>query len=765
MPFAEQSKFMVNFTGGLNTEATPLNFPENSAQEIDNFDLYITGEVKRRLGLDFEASYTVRPETTSATDIANYAISTGEWKAVNGKGDINFLVVQIGLKLYIHDLGADPLSGTVRGIIDLSPFKTGEAPESKVLSMTFGEGIMVVANEQIDPVTVTYDIALDTFTPKAIKIQIRDFEGIEETVENNIRPGTLSADHKYNLRNQGWPELTWCAKDSKGDNGVLYTDPVQHSFNYRSIYPSNSDIFHACKAVAANEANAVGSYSVWTMQQIATGNTPAPKGHYLLDAFAEDRQSISGISGIEPGNNTSQRPSAVAFYAGRVWYAGVPDQNYTGNVYFSQSLVDPKNAGKCYQEFDPTAEDLNAILATDGGVLHLSEVGTVYKMINIGQDLIIIASNGVWAIGGDNARGNFSADTFSIRKITEEGAVARESIVVTEGIVHWWGNGGIWSMQGSQVDDQLIVERITRNTIQTFYDDLEQPSKAYVRGFYDSFDKKVYWLYNDTAGYDAINFRFNYNRALVLDMTLQAFYTYTFGELDTNSPFIAAMTQKTSGNEGVTTYDIFQGGDDVEEGGDDIQQDVAFESFANVLVKFLTFVVNDDGTYSYTFSELKDRGFTDWRTWDQEKNNVANTGVNYDSTIQSGWNNMGDLIRNKTITHITSFFTRTEDGYSAGEEPGQVEFTNPSGAYIQTRWEYTDLDVGQWTTLRQAYKMQRFYMPEDENDPFDYGYSVIRSKQRMRGRGEAFSVRYESEDGKDMQLLGYGINVRAGKQP
>jgi len=140
MAFVEQSEFMVNFVGGLNTEASSLNFPENAAQAIDNFDLFITGEVKRRLGLDFESGYTVRPETTTDTNISNYAISKSEWRAVNGKGDINFLVVQIGTTLYFHDLGADPLSSTLRGSIDLSSSKTGPAPENKILSSLMVKG-------------------------------------------------------------------------------------------------------------------------------------------------------------------------------------------------------------------------------------------------------------------------------------------------------------------------------------------------------------------------------------------------------------------------------------------------------------------------------------------------------------------------------------------------------------------------------------------------------------------------------------------------
>lgn len=126
---------------------------------------------------------------------------------------------------------------------------------------------------------------------------------------------------------------------------------------------------------------------------------------------------------------------------------------------------------------------------------------------------------------------------------------------------------------------------------------------------------------------------------------------------------------------------------------------------------------------------------------------------------------MGDLIREKTITHLTTFFTRTEDGYTVGSEPDIVEFTNPSGALAQTRWEFTETDTGRWTTPQQAYRLARWYIPEDATDDFDYGQSTIRTKLRMRGKGDAFSIRYESETSKDMQLLGFAVNVRAGKSP
>jgi len=761
MPTAEQHKFFTNFTGGLNTEATPLNFPENSAQELDNYDLFRTGEVKRRLGLDFEETYTVRPETTPANEMDQYAISTHEWKSVNGRGDVSFLVVQIGTKLFFHDLGSEPVSGTLRGTVDLAAYKTGPAPETKIYDTAFGEGIMIVANSDQDPVIIEYNEPIDTFVATAIELQIRDFEGIEESIDADVRPISLTPDHKYNLRNQGWPVKTTVNNAPRGSKGVTNNqDPITWTKNKIGEYPSNADLFYAARATAAEDAEVIGTYSPFALEGNYYGNTPAPKGHFILDLFSQNRNNVSGISGLTPPPTvTDKRPSVVAFYAGRVWYAGVPDKNYTGDVFFSQQLEDVKFAGSCYQDNDPTAEDLNSLLATDGGTIHIADMGEVFWAGQVGQDLILVSSTGVYAVSGSSGA-NFNADDFTVRKITEEGTVGRESVIEAEGSVFWWSEGGIWNMQGSQITEELSVNRITKDTIQTLYDDIKPGSRAYVRGFYDNFSKKIYWFYNDTPGYDAINFRFRYNRALILDLTIGAFYEYALEDLTLDTPWVAAMTQKSPGSESIVTYDIFVGEDDVEEAGDDIVQDVAFEAFADVKLKLLTFVENEDGSYSYTFSEFKSRDFVDWKTWDIEKHGALATGANYDSVIQTGWNDFADPIREKYITHLTSFFNRTEDGYQL-DENSEVVFTNPSGGFVQTRWEYTDVDVGKWTKLIQAYRLFRQYIPENELDPFDYGYTVVRTKLRMRGSGHAFSIRYTSEDGKDLQLLGFAVNVKA----
>lgn len=763
MPVAEQSKVFINFTGGLNTEATALNFPENAATDLDNFDLFRTGEVKRRLGLEFENNYVLRPSTFAENDYTTFGVSSHEWLAVNGKGELNFLVVQVGLELFFHDLGSEPVSGTERGSVDLSPFQTGPNARTCVIDTSFGEGRMIVANRELEPVYVEFNEAAGTFAIIKIDMRIRDFDGVDDGLDTGQRPINLSPAHEYNLRNQGWPNEIAAANRADGDNGVSLRDPVSFVFQELGEYPSSADIIHLAKLGAVDKPESLGAFHPDELNKLQFGNSPAPKGHFILDPFNRDRAGVAGIGGLPVGQVDTLRPSSTEFYAGRVWFAGVPTEQNSGDVFFSQQLTDMSVAGNCYQEQDPTAEDFNDLLATDGGVIHIADMGRVQTMVVIGQDLVLVASNGLWAVSGASG-GNFNATDFTVRKVSDIGTLAPESVLEVEGALYYWNEGGIYSVSSGQISDQLDVERISRDTIQGFYDDIREAGRAYARGFYDDFNKKLYWFYNDTPGYDAINFRFDYNRALAFDLTTNSFYPYSFGTLSGSiTPMIAAMTQKTPGTEDIVQFDVVQAGDDVVDGVDDVCQSIAFPTYADAKLKLLTFVrdIVDPTLFRYTFSEFNSRDFVDWKVWDIENNGALSTGADYDSVIQTGFTHSGDPLPLKHLTHVVSYFNRTEDGYEL-DSNNEIVLSNPSGAQVQVRWEWTDLDVGRWTKQESAYRLLRVYIPNDVNDPFDYGETVIKTKLRMRGKGHAFSIRYESESGKDMQLLGFGINMRAG---
>jgi hypothetical protein len=763
MATAEQSKLFTTFVGGLNTEATALNFPENAAQEIDNFDLVRTGEIKRRLGLDFETAYVIRSEFETSSYLERAAVSNSEWKAVNGKGDVNFLVVQVGMHLYFHDLGAEPTSDALRGTVDLTPYKTQSDADYQIMDTSYGQGICIVCNPGMNPVYISFDEDTETFTTTQINIRVRDFDGVDDGLETDERPTSLSDPHKYNLRNQGWPLLSNGVYSKSGSAGTWQNaDPLPLTYNLIGKYPSNADIFWAarCVAAASGKEEAIGAYSAFALSDNLFGNTPAPKGHFIYDLFNQDKAAVSGIPVAADENKiTDARPSATAFYAGRVWYAGIKDREYTGDVMFSQLLTDKARIGNCFQDQDPTAEDLNSLLATDGGVIHIADAGEVHRMIVMGQDLVLVCANGVWAITG-TLGANFKADDFSVRKLTDIGSIGRDTIVLAENQLFWFSQGGIWAMQSGQIDDKFQLDRISRDTIQTFYDeDLGQGAKVLSRGFYDEFSKRIMWLYNGSDTYDSISYRFRYDKALLLDLTLPAFYLYSIADLDTNSPFVSALSMKFPGSAAVNTYDVVLGIDDVVLGADDVVQDLSFTQYANNKIKLLTFVQNEDTTYSYTFSEFNSRAFTDWSTWDTYKHGVGFNGADYTSVIQTGWNDYQAPLNDKHITHVTSYFKRTEEGFEL-DENDEIIYQYPSGALVQTRWEWTDLDVHRWTTPTEAYRLNPWYIPEDELDPYDFGYTIIKSKLRMRGHGHAFSIRYTSTPGNDMRLVGFAVNVR-----
>src|SRR6202012_2976238 len=84
-----------NFTKGLITEATGLNFPENAATDTSNCNYTLIGDVVRREGIDLEIN-----GATHNIDATNQAISTYVWKNVGGDGNTSVLVKQVGPTLY-----------------------------------------------------------------------------------------------------------------------------------------------------------------------------------------------------------------------------------------------------------------------------------------------------------------------------------------------------------------------------------------------------------------------------------------------------------------------------------------------------------------------------------------------------------------------------------------------------------------------------------------------------------------------------------------
>lgn len=77
---------------------------------------------------------------------------------------------------------------------------------------------------------------------------------------------------------------------------------------------------------------------------------------------------------------------------------------------------------------------------------------------------------------------------------------------------------------------------------------------------------------------------------------------------------------------------------------------------------------------------------------------------------------------------------------------------------VTARWGWTDdVKSGRFSEQQQAYVRDRVYIPEDSLDPNNDGYPVVTSKLKLRGKGRALQLKFESEDGKDFILYGWSI--------
>lgn len=288
----------------------------------------------------------------------------------------------------------------------------------------------------------------------------------------------------------------------------------------RKDWPSNCDVWW-------NYRNEDLEFDIDWVRKVHVGNTMAPRGHYKIDPFFIDRSDVSGI-GHFPIIETRRRPSAIAFYAGRVWYAGVWKEKLSQTIYFSQVLNEGiQRANKCFQQQDPTKVDGADLLDNDGGTIVIPEVQQVIKLFVIDSDLFVFATNGIWVISGTSSRegrGSFKATDYTVTKFSSLGCLSAGSFVEAEGMPFWWNYDGIFTI--GSTEQGAKVTSLTRDTIQTFFDDIPDESKKYAKGAYNQRTKIIQWVYrNDLASEFAENYRFD--KILNLNLDTGAFYYWT----------------------------------------------------------------------------------------------------------------------------------------------------------------------------------------------------------------------------------------------
>jgi len=702
-----------SFVKGLITEASPLTFPENAFLDGDNIVLNKDGSFARRLGIDYETDYTLIPTGLTTEVLLGTQKSFHKWNFAGGDPNISLGVVRVRDSLYFLDMTANSPSSTLKnsGLSVVLPGLADAAIEVSVVN----DNLVIVSSDLASPYYLEYNSATDIVTSSTISLKVRDFWGVDDGLVVDVRPSTLTDTHKYNLLNQGWPDahITTVA------------------------YPSNADIWTLGKDTS-------DTFSKALLLKNSTDKAYAPKGKYILDMFTRGVSRATETSLTLPVDTDSGRISAVATYAGRVFYSGVSSQvtggdirspGYGGYIFFSKTVSSKEDLGMCYQEADPTSETISDIIATDGGTINILEANKILRLVATKNSLVVFAENGVWAIYGSDV--GFKATEFQLVKITNIGISNGKSVVVAGDTILYWAKNGIYMLASDQVSGGLQVQNVSLTTIQSFYDNLPYLAKSEAKGFYDQKENTVRWLYSDDSDDE-------YNKELVLDITLQAFYT---NSISSTNVFLSDYVEIPNFVNNISQEDIYAGVEQVLVETDVVQVPSISTGNRDSVFSFLTFTK----TGSFTLSRYSSSAFLDWV--------IAETpGIDYSSYIVTGYELFTDFMRSKQATYLFMMMERTETGFNI--EDTYLVTENPSNCFVQAQWNWTDSAAsGKWGNPFQAYRYTRPYNPSGAVDLYETGDRVLVTKNKLRGSGKALSLYIYSETGKDMKVYGFAIPV------
>ena len=704
MPQSLIQKTVNNFVKGLITEAAELTFPESASVNESNCDLRRDGSRRRREAVAVESNAVLSSFTISNSEI----VGTGTWINVGGNAALEFLVFQKGNTIFFYNKADLPYSGQViSGSISLATYEFAGSIGSNNVKCQYASinGTLIISSGAIDTIVASYDGT--NVSVSSIAFKTRDFEWQGDT-DTYPEEAASDAIRLYDTTNAGWT-------GDKGDAALT----AYKAASSNQLPPLTHPWY------AGKDSDNAFDAAEWKL--IFAGTTLTGNGHFILDFFSKVRTGIT----TETENS---RFKSVASFSGRVFYAGLTSAKNAGTILFSRLVEDNADLGKCHQQNDPTSEYLSDLLATDGGFINIPDAVNIQLLYSFRASLFVFAENGVWQVTGVD--GIFSATAYGINRVSNIGILNPQTFIEADGLPFWWSRFGIHTLAVDEVSGQGSEQNITLPTIQTFWDKISTGAKSKITSVYDNINKKVYWAYPDND--ETVEAKLN--NILILDLTLQAFYPWKISDQTSSTSCVVGCAFYSGFGAAELELDVITAaGDDVVQGTDDIISTQV--SDFNTGDPALVLLVRDGATNKLTMATFAGDTFLDWGE------------ANYSSFAESGYDFGGDLIIKKNAPYIAVYSRLTETGFTGSEDAG-YESIRPSSLLVSSAWDFNE----NFNTAQQAYRLKFPVLVDSGNiTNFNYPEDVITTRLKVRGHGRSVRLRYESEQGKDFILLGWGL--------
>ena len=716
MPQSINEKVVNTFIKGLITEAGELTFPPDASIDESNCLLERDGSRRRRLAIEYETDAV----NSSFGIVDTQVFATSLWTNVAGQAGLTFLVVQVGSVLYFYNTATQPYSAQQKSFsVNIAPFEfSGSAGSSTVrIQTTSINGSLVVVSGAISPFYIEYNTSNDSITTSsAITFEARDFEWQGDiSTYDAVSSGTVPDARKWDTLNSGWV-------GTKGE-AARSTWSSANSNNY----PSLTHPWYSGK-------NTDGAFNASDWDEVFGGSTLIGNGHFVLNFFNKIR--VSGGTTYIATEVEASRPRTVAAFSGRVFYSGLNSAKNGGRILFSKVIDNISEVGRCYQQNDPTAENSSDLLATDGGVINLPDAVNIQKLHVQGSSILVFAENGVWQISGvDNV---FRATEYSISHVSSIGINNPETFVDVGGVPMWWSKVGIHTLAVDQVSGSVKEQNLTISTVQTFWDLIDGNAKAECTGIFDEINRRILWFYPKNGESN----KNKKNKVLTLDMNLQSFYPWEIADSSSNVDYvIGAQFFSGYGSDFVLAdVKLSNGNDVVLSNGDDVVQSVLSElSSADSSIMLM---VKDVSANKMKMALFKGDGFLDWGN------------ANYISFAEAGYEFMGDLILKKSSPYVVTYLRPTETGWTGSAGSGYTP-VRQSSMLVSAYWDFRKTVS---STAQEAYRLKYVPVVDPSNlNSYNYPDEMVTTRLKLRGSGRSVRLRFESAQGKDFVLLGYGM--------
>lgn len=441
------------------------------------------------------------------------------------------------------------------------------------------------------------------------------------------------------------------------------------------------------------------------------------------------------------GGPTSQ---AGAYFAGRLWRTA----DVHNRLYYSQVITTgtgPKQnrgIGKesmCFAYRSPTNPDDNAVVDTDGGYVNMSDSGTHYGLVQLGDSLILMTDRGIWAVR-PGTQGVFTASNYQVVKVHGSEVLGPKAFVSTGDMLQVATDEGILSLAMESTsfgNTSVVVTKMLDQKLMNTYEDIVRewplPQAAY-----DPETRIVRWVFSPELG-ETENMRNKSQPILNYTMYHDAWFKYDMGtEGSILSMFVLPYTAQGK------TYNRFRyliaslaPNDDTVRTQWGVEED--YDKFGIALWV--------EGGIS-----TQER-FSDYRRRDYHNSFRDPVPAHMLTNHNSPGNGMNWSQIKYLIIHNRNV---TKSFVSDPEFPNGLRPSVDGGTLLSVRWDWMDQQTtGKWSYPYQTYRYRRSYLMQGGTEDNTLGEPVLVHKMKLRGRGREFRLYFESDGHKDSHIEGW----------